>query len=55
MSTLLIVHFTQKGFEVCHCCGPIQIRPHGAVLWSVKKPGVKNEQKSYLDLQNQKP
>lgn len=36
MSTLLMLHSTQKGLEVSQCFGPIQSLPEKAVLWSVK-------------------
>ena len=53
MSTLLMIHSTQKGFEVSQCLGPIQIRPCEAVLWPVN---VRSEKcpKNHFELQSQK-
>ena len=47
MSNSLIVQSIQKGIKVFHSFGPIHIRPHEAVLRSVKARSQKGTKKAF--------
>ena len=52
MSTQVMVICNQKEFEASQCFGPIQSRPHEAVLWPVIVQS-KKRAKNHLELKSQ--